>query len=206
MKLYLVRHAQSMKNAYKGGHSDSKLSEVGKEQARRLGVYFKNKKIDIIYCSTLVRAKDTLNEIKKYLPEIKIIYTNKIIEQKMGVYDKVKNDWRAFSDAAEKSGKQFHLFKPKNGESLLDVYKRARKFYRFLLSNKKIKNILVIGHGIFTTFLIFNALNLDVTEGKYYSLSNASVSILEINKNNKVIDFHVNDYKHLIEGGMKSNK
>jgi hypothetical protein len=51
-------------------------------------------------------------------------------------------------------------------------------------------------------YVILNALNLDVTEGKYYSLSNASVSQLDIEKG-KVKHFHINDYSHLILGGMK---
>ncbi len=80
MKLYLVRHAKSRRNAGIFDDSDSILTEDGKEQARRLGKYFHDKKINIVICSKLKRAKETLKEILLILGKTKIIYTNEIRE------------------------------------------------------------------------------------------------------------------------------
>ena len=72
-----------------------------------------------------------------------------------------------------------------------------------LLKNKHSKdNVVVIGHGFFLLYLILNALKLDLNEGKYFQLSNATVSTLELRKG-KVIDYHINDYNHLIAEALK---
>ncbi|HEX7365386.1 MAG TPA: histidine phosphatase family protein, partial [Dehalococcoidia bacterium] len=59
MKLYLVRHGETAWNQERriqGGSSDIGLSEVGKEQAARLGLVLKGMNIDAIYSSPLRRA------------------------------------------------------------------------------------------------------------------------------------------------------
>ena len=53
MKLYIVRHAQSKRNAREESSVDAELTKIGREQAKRLGLYFKKIKIDVIFCSTL---------------------------------------------------------------------------------------------------------------------------------------------------------
>jgi len=64
-RLYLVRHAQSQGNRgeYEGDERDPPLSEVGREQARRLGERFRRQKIDVIYSSPLRRTRETAGYI-----------------------------------------------------------------------------------------------------------------------------------------------
>lgn len=60
MKLYLVRHAQSLKN--KDGldrTAETPLSDTGFQQAKIVAKRLVGKKIDLIYSSTLTRAKQT---------------------------------------------------------------------------------------------------------------------------------------------------
>ena len=203
MKLYIVRHAQSKRNIRVHSDEDVELTPVGEEQAKRLGSHFNDKKLDFVYCSTLKRAKATLGKMKLSLNGIPLKYTNKIDEYKMGIYSKNgSDDWDAFSRDVKKKGVPFENFKPKGGESLLECYHRAGKFYSYLLKKHKKKNILMVGHGIFSLYLILNTLGLPTTEGAYYQLSNASVSTLNI-EGNKVKDFHINDYNQLIREAMK---
>ena len=74
MKLYLVRHAQSLRNL---GKEHDKLSETGIEQAKRLGLFLKDKHIDYVYCSQYERAKETLNQILLNLKNVKRQSTQK---------------------------------------------------------------------------------------------------------------------------------
>lgn len=206
MKLYIVRHAESRRNAQEKSGEDAVLSKVGKEQARRLGSYFHKAHLNRVYCSTLKRAKETLREIKLYIREIPITYTEKIIEHKMGVYGKAHDDWSSYIEGAKKEGVPLHLFKPKYGDSFMETYERAGEFYKWLLKEHHGESILLIGHGIFSLYLILNALDLDLSEQQYYKLNNASVSTLEIDESGKVKNFHVNDYNHLIREGMKKSR
>ncbi|MEK6890859.1 MAG: phosphoglycerate mutase family protein, partial [Nanoarchaeota archaeon] len=86
MKLYIVRHAQSKRNAREESVVDAGLTDIGKEQAKRLGLYFKKVKIDAIFCSNLIRARDTLKGALPYLDPTLIQYTDEIVEHKMGIY------------------------------------------------------------------------------------------------------------------------
>lgn len=209
MRLYLVRHAQSLRNAHIKSNNDSSLSEDGKEQARRLGIFFKKHNINYIYCSKLKRAKDTLNEILPYLSKIPVYYTKKINEHNLGIFaHNGHDDWAGYGDAVKKANIPFIEFTPEKGESLTKTFNRAKKFYQYLLKKYKDNNsnILIVGHGIFLLYLILNSMNLDILEGKYYKLSNASVSQLDINNQGQVRNYHINDYHHLIEGALKNKK
>ena len=203
MKLYLVRHAQSKRNIRLRSDEDSELTEVGQEQSRRLGKYFHQKKIDLVYCSKLRRAHDTFKEISPFLPDVKVVYTDKITEYKMGIFGRNGfDDWESFFKAVGERKSDLYQFRPEGGESFSEMYRRAGEFYKSLLKKHSKKDILVVGHGFFLRFLLLNAWGLAIEEEKYFSLSNASVSTLMIEKN-KIENFHINDYHHLIYGGIK---
>lgn len=63
-RLYLVRHAQSAGNTGEDlTTGDPELTEVGREQARRLGERFRFQKVDFIYSSPLRRTQETARHI-----------------------------------------------------------------------------------------------------------------------------------------------
>lgn len=204
MKLYIVRHAQSKRNTKEISEVDAELSSIGHEQAKRLGIYFKKVKVDRIYCSTLKRTKNTLLEILPYIEKIPVIYSDKIVEHKMGIYgENGKDDWNSYIKDALSNNKTVMEYKPKNGESLIDVYKRARDFYKKLLKNHSDEKILVVSHGTFGKYLILNALGLDISESLYFGLNNASVSTLEINKKGRITSFDIDDFHHIINYALE---
>ena len=176
MKVYLVRHGESESN--KGIHTgkETVLTDIGVEQAKRMGIYFHNKKIDIIYCSQLIRAKDTLKEIKPYLGKIKIKYTKLINEWSRGIYQNIERE--KLIEAAKK---------------------RVEKFYSSLKKNHSNDNILAVGHGLFFRILIMHMMDIHVGEIKYFDLNNAGISYFDIDDSYKVNDFEVDDVKNLIK-------
>lgn len=63
-RLYLVRHAQSQGNTGEDLSSgDADLTDIGREQARRLGERLKTQKIDRVYASPLWRTQQTASAI-----------------------------------------------------------------------------------------------------------------------------------------------
>ena len=64
-RLYLVRHAQSLGNRgeYDGPDDDPPLSDVGREQTRRLAERFRSQRLDAIYSSPLRRTLETAGAI-----------------------------------------------------------------------------------------------------------------------------------------------
>lgn len=61
LEVYFVRHGQSEANRQNiaAGWSDTPLSPLGREQAMKTAKLFEGIRLDKIYCSDLVRAKET---------------------------------------------------------------------------------------------------------------------------------------------------
>ncbi len=200
MKIYLVRHAQSLRNE---GKEHDKLSEVGTEQAKRLGLFLKDKHIDYVYCSEYERTKETLKNIliNLKIEKDRIRFTKQVNEQDQGSF-KNKAEREYFFHIMELKDKGVDLLNYKvdgTGESHLDVVKRAQAFIEFLKQNHKEKDhILIVSHGMFLRFFVTNLLKLPAAEGRYFTINNASLSEFELDKNFNVKDFEIDDYKHLL--------
>ena len=65
--IYVTRHGQTEWNALKKvmGKIDIPLSEIGLEQAKQTKTNLKDKHIDLIICSPLIRAKQTADIINE---------------------------------------------------------------------------------------------------------------------------------------------
>jgi len=87
LKIYLFRHGQTYYNKNKifTGWKDSRLTSLGKTQAKIIARKLKNKHIDVAFQTSLSRSKDTLKAILKFHPECKEIITDdNIIERSYG--------------------------------------------------------------------------------------------------------------------------
>ena len=79
--LYVIRHGQvdtNVKNQV-NGWNEEELTEKGIEQAKQAGNIIKNMKIDVIFCSPLLRTKQTYNNLN--LHNTKVFYDNRIKER-----------------------------------------------------------------------------------------------------------------------------
>ncbi len=192
MKLILARHGETeenIKGIIQGQKIGGKLTEKGKEQAKKLAERLKEEKIDIIYSSDLKRALDTAKEIAKY-HDVSFITSKELRERNYGNLEGKKVKFKEVRDGT--------TIVDKTGESLGELYKRAEKFLHKLIKKHKDESVLVVAHGT-----INRALIAVITEKKpediyrIEKLKNTSISIFEINedKNHKIILF--NCTKHL---------
>ena len=85
MNLIIVRHAESIANSKKMSQAnrdewaDTSLTEKGLIQARAVAQRLKDEDIEIIFCSTLKRAKETAQEINKF-HNVEIKYDSRLID------------------------------------------------------------------------------------------------------------------------------
>lgn len=131
--IYLFRHGQSEFNLSKTftGWLDAKLTPLGIEQAKALGVMLKNKKIDLAITSRLSRAQDTLKEVLVFHPECwETLIDDRIIERSYGDLS-----GHTHTETIAKYGQeQFDKWhrgwtdKANNGESFADVEIRVQEF------------------------------------------------------------------------------
>lgn len=178
MKLFLIRHGER-------GRYDKfdTLTWLGIEQSKRLGPYFKDKKIDIVYCSPQKRAKDTFKYIKPYL--------NKKVPVK--VSEQVRQQ-SAPEEVGEEVVKKLKL----KIDTDFELDKRVQKFLEFLKKNHSKDNVLISTHKQFVLSAVCRLLNLPPTEKiMMHKIHSASVTYFELDSKFDVKDFRIGDITHL---------
>lgn len=182
MKLYIVRHAESQANVENrlAGNCDVPLSTQGIEDAKALACAFLDQeKIDIAFCSPLIRAIQTCcpfvsgNSVPMYIDP-------RLIEQDIGVFSG-KTYLEAESDQHyQKDRSKRWDWVPQDGESYKMIASRVSSFLDSLKNENK--NILIVTHAV--TMRLFRAV-LECTVPEYP---------LDIAKNGEIweIDFQKN--------------
>lgn len=183
MELYIVRHGKTYWNEQKRtqGHVHNRLCKDGIEASKNTALKLKDVKFDYIFCSPLLRAKQTAKIINKYHNN-KIIKDSRLIDIDQGYFTGV------YYEKLSPELAQIKLNKDKRYgmESLHELYLRIKNFYDDLLKNYNNKKILIVTHSGVASFLqqvtkynhfdknLFNKTDL---------FNNAEVKIFKINTN-----------------------
>jgi len=177
MRITLVRHCE-VDEKYIGcynGHIDISLSKNGHKQAMELAKQFKDESFDKIYCSDLLRAKQTLSHFSH---TNKAIFTEKLREKSWG-----ESEGKNFEEIS-KNGivyKNFEQFiDALGGESKEEFIKRVGEFFIEYLFKTNSKNILIITHSGVIKTLSSIMDNISLEDAFSQKLSYGSVKVLSI--------------------------
>lgn len=142
MKLYVVRHGETMENANNClvGRINSSLTIKGREQAKQVSNYFKDKKIDLIVSSPLDRCKETAQIISNNTP---IIYSDKLLGRDHGEFTGKPRNSINF-DEYWNYNKNIQYEK---AECVKDLYNRVATLIEELKEKYKDKNIIIVTHS-----------------------------------------------------------
>lgn len=151
MIITLVRHAEVEVN-YIGkynGHVDIHLSKKGHKQAKDLAQSLENEEFDAVYCSDLLRARETLDAFKL---DIKPLFRTELREKSWGIHE-----GKSFQEI-EESGIKYENFEQwiyaLDGEDI-DLYREnINEFFHTTLLTNSHKNILVLSHSGFIKTLL----------------------------------------------------
>ncbi len=155
MRIYLVRHGETELNR-KGcyyGQTDIPLSACGRQQAGKLGRFFRDIPLQSSVISPLIRAAETAEIIMaEYTNEIKIYRDDRLAEQNFGIFEgqtyqeltkKYPQEWADWN-------RDFSGYRIPGGESFLDVRKRTESFFFDLkkMSEKEDRefSVLLVAH------------------------------------------------------------
>lgn len=183
-KLYLTRHGETEWNKERRfqGQLDSKLTDLGLEQASWLGESLVYEDFDVIISSSSTRAFNTASIIKGNR-NLSIIENDNLKEIHMG-------DWqgRLHKEIAELYPEQEFNFwnrpdlhESETGESISQFYDRVTTEIEKIIKLYKDKKILVVAHGLVVKVLMgyFEERELkDIMKGKH--IEQTSLSIVEI--------------------------
>lgn len=175
MKLFLIRHGESMQNTkenYSIGLPDHKvyLSEKGRNQANLAGAYLKSyleeKQIDIsnstLWVSPYTRTRETAKIINEHLGITDIKEDITLIEQRYGLFSdkeievlkKLYPEEFAFYDKYYQNDGKFYAKMPQ-GESPYDVALRTKQFLETIFRDDA-DPLFIVSHGTTIRTIVMN--------------------------------------------------
>ena len=179
-KVFLVRHGETAwsLSGQHTGVTDIPLTEKGEEEVLFIKKKLSELRIKEIICSPLKRAVQTC-EIAGLLGRAHL--DPDIAEWNYGQYEgltteqirKIEPHWNIFSNGAP------------GGESPEDVSLRIRRVFHKIASIEG--DVALFSHGHFLRALTALWLTLPIEEGRHFSLSPASLSILSFEREEPVI-------------------
>ena len=185
MKLIVVRHGISISNEKEINASvyekyDGGLVEEGKEQAQKLMLELKNYNFNNIIVSPLKRTIETIRPYLDTLDNPSVIKLDLVTERDLGDLAGTKTgEIKEFYEKNNVIDKVSWI--PPNGEAVMEVYNRAKKFLNWLKENcDKDDTILLCSHSGFIRCLTVLINKGDIN--KFYDQNipeNAKIKIFE---------------------------
>ena len=186
MKITLLRHTEVDEAYHKcyNGHIDIGLSLRGKNQAVQLSQEFKDESFDLVYCSDLLRTRETLAPFKQLK---QAIYTKKIREKSWG-----KHEGMGFDAIVSEGEIEYENFpqwiRALDGEDYELYIQRVKVFFLEFLIKKNADTILVVTHAgvirvlisIIKNISLEEAFSYDVGYGAYLILDSKTMSFSEV--------------------------
>jgi isoleucyl-tRNA synthetase len=144
---FVMRHGESLSNKElfndSGFDKNNHLTQKGREQVLGVVESLRNKNLDLIISSPVLRTKETTEIISKELG-VEIVFDDRLKEKSFGDYE-----GKSLKEYQDFYGHEFDkLDKPlPNGENSNDIRKRMGDFIYDTDSKYQNKNILIVSHG-----------------------------------------------------------
>lgn len=186
MRLYIIRHGETDWNAERKmqGQHDIALNENGRQAAIDCGKALKDTPFDRIYCSPLIRAKETA-ELIRGDRELEIVVEERLIELHFGALEGVSPTSIVTKEMETQLQNFFRKpaeYKPLGGgEAIEEACDRTDAFLADLRQNEASDaSILIVAHGAINKALQLRPLGRGVNDFWGGGVqTNCSVTILE---------------------------
>ena len=197
-----VQHTQSVHhtNGMVGSWTDWELTEFGKNQADNIGKNLKEELADkkvIMYSSDLKRAKQTADEIAKYLG-VEPILRQELRERNLGKCCGKSVQWLRENIESDEVTVDDRLFS--DGESRRDAWNRLKPFYDEVMESDA-ENIIIVSHGDLLS--LWNAMYLGLDVESFYKVDihgpAGGVSHMSIGDDGKHRVRNINDMSYIKE-------
>lgn len=165
LTLHLVRHGQTDFNAEGRvqGQFDSRLDEVGKQQAQFLQMPISMIGITAAYTSSNLRAVETAEILTEGL-QLPLHRTDELREIFMGPWQQ-----RLWSEVAEENQEQFanfmtspDRFSLEGAESFVELRERGVRAIESIIATESEGEVLVVSHGAILKAIVSHYANVDL--------------------------------------------
>ncbi|MBV8083917.1 MAG: alpha-ribazole phosphatase [Chloroflexi bacterium] len=199
-RLLLSRHGQTEFNAgarYQG-QTDTPLSDLGREQARRLAERLAREDIDAAYASDLSRARETA-EIALGERAIPLQLDARLREMAFGRWEgltfaEIEKKYPA--DVVARERDRVHFAQPGGGESLVQLGARVVAFLAQVLPKHEGQSLLLVAHGGTLNAAIASILDIPLSSWSRLRNHNGNLSVIELGPGGPCLR-HFNDTCHL---------
>ena len=162
-KIITIQHTQSIHhtNGMVGSWTDWELSELGIEQANRIGKKLKEElagKSFVMYSSDLLRAKQTAENVGKHL-NLTPVLRKELRERNLGRCCGKSVQWMKENKEMYEVTVDDKLFS--DAESRRDEWNRLQPFFNEVMSSND-ENIIIVSHGDLLSVFNTMFLGLDV--------------------------------------------
>jgi len=196
-----IQHTQSVHhgNGMVGSWTDLELTELGKEQANRIGKKLKEELGEnkfVMYSSNLLRAKQTAEIIGKYLG-INPILKEELKERYLGKCCGKSVKWLKENIEKEEITIDDKLFS--DAESKRDEWNRLKPFFDEIITNNE-KNIIIVSHGDLLSIFNFMLLGIEIEKLNTSEICGlpGGVSFLLINDKGKRTIKRISDMSYIL--------
>lgn len=167
--LYIMRHGKTEWNALHKlqGRTNIPLNDEGRLMASQACEEYKSVKIDVCYCSPLIRAVETAQIVLRDR-NIPIITDERLVEMSFGDYEGIENSFQIPNCPINVIFKEPEKYLESVGgaESFDDLFTRTGEFLKEVIEPQlqEGKNILIVGHGAMNSSIICQIKNLPIEE------------------------------------------
>ncbi len=193
-RLYLIRHAQGEENVDPSAGGDAGLTEVGREQARRLAARLARQGLDAVYSSPLRRALETAEAVAQAAGlDVRVIDDLRELGLREG------EDASAYNSVAAEAIKRRLLAHPTwdafpGAEDRLAFRRRVVGAMDRVIVEQPGRRVAVVCHGGVIQTYVAHVLGLDI-DFPFYAF-NASVTSIRALGERRAL-WRLNDIAHL---------
>jgi probable phosphoglycerate mutase len=193
-RLYLIRHGQAEHNLDPSAGDDAALTQVGREQARRLAARLARQGVDAIYSSTMRRAIETAEAVAQAVGmEIRV-------QEGLQEVDVQTAEQTVILEGAEAEElRERFLADPTwdvlpGAEDRLSFRRRVVDAIDHIVAEQPGRRVAVVCHGFVIQTYVAHALRLD-TDFPFYPFNSSITSIRALGERRAI--WRLNDIAHL---------
>jgi len=200
-RVIVVRHGQSTSNVGRiisGHHDDAVLTEIGEQQAKKVGETLAGLKLDAVYASPLKRARKTCELIVETMAQASSQGIAKLPD--IHVSEQLKEislplwESRSFADAQKDYPAEFKAWRQDPNEFKMaitaddgrttdfypvrEIWERAAAFWPTLLSEHDGQTVLLVAHSAINRALIGSAIGLGPESLNQMGQDNCAINVL----------------------------
>ena len=198
--LYLVRHGETVWNKagkYQGT-ADISLSELGEKQSEKTIQWFQDKKIDKVFSSPLKRAKVTAEGIA-FATKASLEIKNDLRELCFGAWEgktflEIEEQWPGMIEDMYHNPEDLQI---PDGETFRECQIRCMKAINEIISREDNKTYVIVCHGAALRTIICDMIDISLKKSWNMSLSNASISCIQVYPNDMNVLHYLNSTFHL---------